>query len=122
MCDSLSTAGKSDHVALNFERIGTEGTDYDLIFVTASVVDSRGRINPTDDTLLTFNITDGATILATGNADPTDPVGYTRPIRQAFHGRAVAVVKAPRHHSPTLTVTSASLPTATKILTTNTTL
>lgn len=120
MCDTLSTAGKPDHVVLDFERIGTEGTDYDLIFVTASVVDSQGRINPTDDTLLTFNITDGASILATGNADPTDPVGYTRPIRQACHGRAVAVVKAPRHHSPTLTVTSASLPTATKILTTNT--
>lgn len=120
MADSLSTADKPARVQLDFERIGTPGTDYDLIFVTASVVDSQGRMNTLDDTLLTFNISAGATILATGNADPTDPLGYTRPTRQAYHGRAAAVIKAPRHLAPTITVTSASLPVSTKILTTNT--
>jgi len=120
MADTLSTAGKPASVAIDFERIGTPGTDYDLIFVTASVVDTEGRVNTLDDTLLTFAVTDGAELLATGNADPTDLVGYTLPIRQAYRGHAAAVIKAPRHHSPTLTVTSASLPIATKILTTNT--
>ncbi len=116
MTCTLSTAGTPESVSLDFERIGTDNTDYDLIFVTASTVDSQGRINPTDETLLTFNVSDGAVILGTGNADPTDPVGYTRPIRQVYRGRAAAVIKAPRHLSPTLTVTSASLPAATKIL------
>lgn len=120
MSDTLSTAGKSAAITVEFERIGTPDTDYDLIFVTTSVVDADGRVNPLDDTLLTFAVSPGAELLATGNADPTDPTGYTRPLRQAYHGRVLAIVKAPRHHSPTLTVTSTSLPTTTKILTTNT--
>lgn len=116
MSDTLATAGKSAAVVVDYERIGTTGTDYDLIFVTASVVDAEGRVNPLDDNLLTFAVTDGAELLASGNADSTDLIGYTRPMHQTYQGRVGAVVKAPRHHSPTLTVTSAALPTVTKIL------
>ncbi|MDE6153353.1 MAG: DUF4982 domain-containing protein, partial [Muribaculaceae bacterium] len=116
MSDTLATAGKSAAVVVDYERIGAPGTDYDLIFVTASVVDAEGRVNPLDDNLLTFAVTDGAELLASGNADSTDLIGYTRPMHQTYQGRVGAVVKAPRHHSPTLTVTSAALPTVTKIL------
>lgn len=114
--DSIMTAGVSKGIDIKYERISLPTVDYDLIFLTASIVDADGNVNPLDDSLLSFTVNDGATILGTGTSDPTDPIGYTRPNRQACNGRVGAVIKTKRHFSPTLTITSATLPTFTKIL------
>ncbi|MCM1449368.1 MAG: DUF4982 domain-containing protein [Clostridiales bacterium] len=114
--DSITTAGPSKEIAVDYERVSVPSVDYDLIFLTASIVDDKGNVNTLDNSLLTFAVNDGATILGTATADPTDPIGYTRPNRQAYHGRVGAVIKAQRHFYPTLTISSVSLPTFTKIL------
>lgn len=118
MADSIVTAGPTAAIAIDAERVAAPGTDYDLIFVTATAVDEAGNTNTTDSSLLTFSVNDGAELLGTGSADPTDAIGYTRPSRSTFMGRAAAIVKAPRHFAPTLTVTSPGLPATTQILST----
>lgn len=114
---SLATAGAPASIRLEADRVATDDTDYDLIYVDASIVDEHGTVNPTASNVLTFAVTPNAELLATGTADATDPTGYTSKNRIAYRGRAQAVVKAPRNVSPTITVTNASLPVATKLLT-----
>ncbi|MDE6085394.1 MAG: beta-galactosidase, partial [Muribaculaceae bacterium] len=113
----LSTAGKVERINVDFERIPNTGTDYDLVFVNVSLVDKNGNVNPVADDLLTFKVSQDARILATGTADPTDPIGYTTTVRNALGGRAAAVILAPRMISPTLTITNVDLPASTTILT-----
>ncbi len=107
--DEIVTATGSSAINLSYDRVEGVGVDYDLIFVTASIVDSEGRVNPLDDSLLQFSVTDNARLIATGSADPTDLVGYTLPMRQAFNGRAAAVIMTARGVVPTLTVSSNQL-------------
>ncbi len=112
----LTTADKPASIKISYERIPNTGTDYDLVFVDVALLDNNGNVNTLADNLLTFAISQDSQILGTGNADPTDPIGYTAKVRNAYHGRAAAVIKTPHLSSPTLTVTSHSLPTSTTIL------
>ncbi|MDE6403990.1 MAG: DUF4982 domain-containing protein, partial [Muribaculaceae bacterium] len=104
--DAIATAGTAASIDVKYERIPNENTDYDLVFVTASLVDADGNVNPLDDSLMQFSVTDNATLIATGNADGTDRMGYTLPMRHAFNGRTGAVVMTPRDVTPTLTVST----------------
>lgn len=115
--DTITTAGPAESVKVDYERIPNAGTDYDLIFVTASLVDADGNLNPTDDSLLQFAVSDNGTLLATGNADATDRMGYTHPMRQAFNGRAGAVIMTGRDTTPTLTISTNHLKPTITLLT-----
>lgn len=114
----LRTAGDPAAIHLEAERYSTDDVDYDLVYVTASIVDADGVVNPLATNVLSFSVTPNGEILATGTADPTDLIGYTVKNRVAYRGRAQAIVKTPRNVSPTLTVSNALLPTATLLLTT----
>ena len=116
MSDTIRTAGTPAKIHVDYERVSTSGSDYDLIFVTAQVVDSDGVLNPLDNTLLKFSISTNGQILATGSADPTDMIGYTIPMRAAWGGRAAAVIKTGRYDMPTLTVSGFNLAPATTLL------
>lgn len=113
---TLTTAGSPAAIKVNYERIPNRGTDYDLVFVDAILVDNNGNCNTLADNLLTFAISQDAQILGTGNTDPSDAIGYTAKVRNAYRGSASAVIKTPHMSTPTLTVTSHSLPASTTIL------
>lgn len=113
----LKSAGAAASVKLDAKRYTTDDVDYDLIYVTASVVDADGVVNPQADNMLTFSVTPNAEILATGTADMTDLVGYHVKSRVPYQGRAQAVIKTPRNTFPTVTVNSAALPVSTLLIT-----
>lgn len=113
---AIATAGQPVAINLEAQRYMTDDCDYDLIYVTASIVDAEGRLNPTATNILSFSVTPNGEILATGSADPTDLTGYTSLTRAAYGGRAQAIVKTGRNTAPTLTVNNATLPTATILL------
>ncbi len=115
--DSITTARETAAINVDYERIANEHTDYDLVFVTASLVDADGNLNPTDNSLLQFSVSNNGTILATGTADATDRAGYTLPLRQASNGRASAVIMTRRDTTPTLTVSTNHLKPNTTLLT-----
>ncbi len=114
---TLSTAGAPASIALEARRYPADDADYDLIYVTASVVDADGNVNPFATDILSFSSTPNGEILATGSADPKDLAGYHVKTRLPYRGYAQAVVKARRNVAPTVTVTSVSLPAATLLLT-----
>lgn len=114
---SLSTAGDPASVRLDARRYSADDVDYDLIYVTASVVDADGVVNPLADNMLTFSVTPNGEILATGTADMTDLAGYNVRSRVPCRGRVQAIIKTPHNAFPTVTVNSATLPVATLLLT-----
>ena len=111
----LQTAGAPARIRLTADRdrVATGG----LAFVTIEITDAQGRVVPTADTEMTFSAEGNASLLAAGNADIKDEDPYFDDRHQAWHGRALAVVRnTGRQGKSTLTVTAKGLPTARLVL------
>ena len=91
---TLETAGRPARIRLTADRDTVAADGSSLVFVTAEVVDSKGRVVPVADPLLDFSLEGGGTLLATCSADLTDTTAYTLPRRKAWKGRAMAVVRS----------------------------
>ena len=82
----------------------------DLVYVTAEIVDSKGRVVPNASDRIAFTVSGAGTIEATGSADIKDTEGSHRTDRNAWKGRAMAIVKStPRAGKIVLRATSPSL-------------
>lgn len=92
----LHTAGEPVAIRLTVDRTALTADGQDLAYVTAEVVDAAGRVCPDATYRLTFSATGAGTLLATGSADLKDTVSYVAPVRSAWKGRALAVVKTRR--------------------------
>ena len=95
---TIETAGPPAAVRLHVDRSRIQADGDDLAYVTAELVDAKGRPTymPESDKLLTFKV-DGAGVLAgVGNGNPTALESFQSGSRSTFHGRAVAVIRAGR--------------------------
>ena len=113
---TLETAGAPAAIRLSVDRRTIRADGDDLAYVTAELVDAKGRPTymPEADKLLTFKV-DGAGVLAgVGNGDPTALESFQSGKRSTFHGRAVAVIRAGRKAGPIrMDVGGAGMPSAT---------
>ncbi|MEE1650214.1 beta-galactosidase GalB [Brachybacterium sp. J144] len=91
--DSRRTAGPARALVLEADRSAIEGDGRDLSFVTVRVVDAQGIEVPTADHAITVEVTGDAELAATDNGDPTDLVAFPSPMRRAFSGLALAIVR-----------------------------
>lgn len=66
----------------------------DLAYVAAEIVDREGRVVPDAFRRISFAAKGACGIIAIGSADIEDTEGYTRHERNAWRGRAMAVVKS----------------------------
>ncbi|WP_394831242.1 DUF4982 domain-containing protein [Pendulispora rubella] len=98
--DTVTTAGAADALALSTEEIGA------LSFVTADVVDARGVTVPGADARITFRV-QGGKLLGTDNGRQESEENYQSPVRRAFHGKALAIVRADAG-APCVVVTATS--------------
>ena len=90
------TTGPAVAVRLEADRKKLTG-GRDLSFVTATVVDAKGEQVFLADSLLTFTLLgNAAELAAVGNGDATNPRSFQGTQYPAFHGLALAVVRA--HH------------------------
>jgi beta-galactosidase len=95
---TLETAGPAAAIRLTVDRPKIAADGDDLAYVTAELVDAKGRPTymPEADKLLTFKV-DGAGVLAgVGNGNPTALESFQSGKRSTFRGRAVAVIRAGR--------------------------
>lgn len=110
---TLQTAGKPAGIRLTADRTSLDCNGQHLAFVTAEVVDKKGRIVPDAGNMLHFSIKGEGTILATGSADLKDTVSYAAHDRKAWKGRAMTVIKNTRKEGKiTLKVSSPGLSSA----------
>jgi len=92
--DTVHTAGAPAKLELAVDRDRIAGDGRDLAFATVRVLDAAGRPVPTADDRIAFSVEGPAGIVATDNGDATDLTAFPSHERNAFSGKALAVVRA----------------------------
>jgi beta-galactosidase len=105
--ETLRTAGNPAKLTLSVERSRLSTSWDDVAYLRATVTDEYGTRIPDANSTLHFAVSGPGTILATDNADNADTPGFQRPDRAAFHGTAIAIIRATAT-TGTVTVTVSS--------------
>ncbi len=93
---TLKTAGPPARIRLTADRSRISADGQDLSFVTVEITDAAGNIQPNAGNRLHFAISGPGVIAGVDNGNGKDPDPYTGPDRNAFHGRALVVVRSAR--------------------------
>ncbi len=90
----IQTAGEAFSIGLraNHDTLTADGKD--LIFLTASVLDEAGRLVPRSHPVIKFTVEGPGEIVATDNGDATSFESFQSPVRSAFNGLALVIVRA----------------------------
>jgi len=90
----IFTAGPPVAIGLSSD-LDSLGRDYrDVAHVTAQILDDKGRLVPTADNELTFEIEGAGSLLGTDNGNPASHEDYQSNRRKAFDGLCLAIVKS----------------------------
>ncbi|MFB6320587.1 glycoside hydrolase family 2 TIM barrel-domain containing protein [Saccharicrinis sp. FJH54] len=92
----LNTVGKASLIQLTPDRNSVKADGQDLSYVTVEITDDKGSVDPNAGNLLNFSIDGPGEIIGVDNADLKDTTSYVGTIRNAWHGRAMVVVKSKR--------------------------
>ncbi|MFG3322927.1 glycoside hydrolase family 2 TIM barrel-domain containing protein [Streptomyces sp. NPDC048171] len=91
--DVLRTAGEAHAVRLTPDRETVAADGRSLVFVTAEVVDRHGVLVPGAEHLITFDVA-GGSLAGLDNGRQESAERYQASTRTAFHGKALAIVRA----------------------------
>lgn len=91
--DVLRTAGRPHAVRLTADRDALPADGRSLLFVTAEIVDARGTVVPDAEHLITFDVR-GGSLAGLDNGRQESAERYQATTRTAFHGKALAIVRA----------------------------
>ena len=90
----LKTAGKPARILLTTDKTRITNEWNDVIFVTATVVDSNGVPTPDAENMVRFAANGPGSIVAVDSADNTDHDPFQSDQRRAYQGRCIAYIKA----------------------------
>lgn len=107
----VRTAGGPAAIRLTADRDTVTTAAGDVAHVAFDIVDARGTIVPTADSLVSFTVT-GGVILALDNANLRDHDPYRASCRRAYAGRGLAYIRAAAPGELRVTATVAGLPPA----------
>lgn len=88
------TASQPASLALEADKKKMTAGDKNLVFITVSVVDENGVLCPVADNLINFSIEGEGELEAVGNGDPTSTESFVKPIRKAFSGKCMVIVRS----------------------------
>ncbi|MGC3958411.1 MAG: beta-galactosidase GalB [Verrucomicrobiota bacterium] len=102
----VKTAGEPARLKLEVDRrtISTDGKD--LCFVTVVVTDKDGLAVPRAADRIQFSVSGPGEIVATDNGDPTSFESFQSPIRKAFNGKCLAIVRGQKGRAGSIEVTA----------------
>ncbi len=92
--DSVQTTGAPAAVRLSTERGVLRADGEDLSPVKVEVLDDEGRIVPTADNLVKFQVAGPGSVAGVGNGNPSDHDPDQASQRHAFNGLCMVVVRA----------------------------
>ena len=90
----VETSGKPAAVRLTSDRNQLTAGNQDVAHVMVEVVDEKGRVVPTADNLIRFEITGNGKILGLDNGNPADPEPYNSGSKKVFNGLGLAVIQS----------------------------
>jgi beta-galactosidase len=89
----LVSPGKPTAIRLTVDRKKIAANRNDLAYVTAEVIDARGRLVPDAIIPLSFTVTGNGEIAATASANPKDMQSFQKPEHRTFRGRCLVIVR-----------------------------
>ncbi|MBZ9630278.1 DUF4982 domain-containing protein [Salegentibacter sp. LM13S] len=92
--DSVVTTGDPEKIELISDREAIKTNVKNLAFVTVNIIDSKGRLVPTADSKLEFELSGPGEIVATDNGNPADLASFISKERKALNGKALVIIKA----------------------------
>ena len=101
----LQTAGEPAKIRLTADRNALHANANDLSYLTAEILDVRGRLVPNAILPLDFSIKGAGEIIATANANPSDMESFQQPKHKTFRGKCLLVVR-PKGNAGKITVTA----------------
>lgn len=91
----LTTTGQPAAIRLVSDRQTLNANGTDLVYVTIELIDNEGRVIINDNsTMINISATGNGTLLASGNASPTDMESFRSATPKLYNGRALAILKA----------------------------
>jgi beta-galactosidase len=90
----IFTTGQPASISLSSDRESITTDQRDVAHVTVQIVDDKGRVVPTADNEVTFEIEGAGSLLGTDNGDPASHENYRSNRRKAFNGLCLAIVKS----------------------------
>jgi len=90
----IKTATAAAQIKLSADRTQIAADGRDLVFVTADIQDTSGAFVPTANSGVSFAVSGPGRLVGVDNGDPTDTTSYTSPKRNAFNGKALAIVQS----------------------------
>jgi beta-galactosidase len=116
----IRTAGTAAQIKLTADRTAIAADGRDLVFVTADIQDGSGVFVPTANSSVSFAVSGPGKLVGVDNGDATDTTSYTSPKRNAFNGKALAIVQSTGQVGQiTVTATSSGLTQGTVSATAN---
>ncbi|KAI0409102.1 glycoside hydrolase family 2 protein [Xylaria palmicola] len=103
---TVQTVGKATSLRLKADRSAIRADDEDPAYITAEVIDSKGRVVPYATNDITFDVSGAGELVATDNGDPTDLTVFPSKQRKAFSGLALAIVRGKTGKRGPITITA----------------
>jgi beta-galactosidase len=108
--DELDTAGPPAAVRLTPDKRAIAADGRSLSYVTADVVDAHGVLVPDADDAIAFQVGGAGRLVGLDNGRQEDAENYKASSREAFNGKALAIVASGDRPGPiTVTATAAGL-------------
>jgi beta-galactosidase len=90
----IYTTGEPASIGLSPDQGSIVADASDVAHVTVHILDEKGRVVPTADNEVTFEIQGAGSLLATDNGNPASHEDYKSSRRRAFNGWCLAIVKS----------------------------
>ncbi|MFC4310738.1 beta-galactosidase GalB [Steroidobacter flavus] len=105
---SVRTTDAPAKLELTADRSRIQADGLDLSFITVRVLDNNGQPAPTAKNSIRFSLDGPGEIVATDNGDPTSFVPFQSPVREAFNGLALVIVRGKPDRAGKITVRAES--------------
>ncbi len=102
--DVRRTAGAAAQLQLAADRTTVHADGQDLSFVTLTVADAAGIMVPRAKNKLTFEVSGPGEVIATDNGDATSFESFQSPVRKAYNGLALAIIRTKPGQTGPITV------------------
>ena len=90
----IFTTGQPASIGLSSDRESLVTDQRDVAHVAVSILDDKGRVVPTANNEVSFEIEGAALLLGTDNGDPASHEDYKSNRRKAFNGLCLAIVRS----------------------------
>ena len=92
----ISTTGEPAAIGLSVDKNAMAADGRDIAHITVQILDDKGRVVPTADNEVAFEIQGAGKIIGVDNGNPSSHEDYKANHRKAFNGSCLAIVQGSR--------------------------